>query len=1057
MLEFTIVQAPFRFGIEEGIDPKQVPPGTLLSAKNVVWNKTGRVQKRKGTDTAIPLSALKQDGTTEAMVGTARRLMRRGNELCMVFNDNLYSAQGLSNPTGWLEIDMVPNVGLTWSTAIDTSLGISAIDSERTDDVTVTAWITGDPTTNQTGALYVQVKETDTDHVLIASRKLSASANYKVRVLLMTDGTFVVLTCNGANIVAYRLVPGSQYVPTSSSNLVTGAGGGSSAGYFDAVSLGSTFVVAYVETATGDVRVRSFNSSLALQAGPVTVEALGATNGWGHISIDGRAGGKLFVAYGELAGGTPMTAHCASHHDSTLVQEKSPFSYHQMINGEEFVQVGVTWVDSTHGVLSCSGKDGASSTHTKTRHYEILSGATTLISEHITWGVEMVCRPFLLGARVYAPVAETVPQDETLGPNNKFTGSNKLLLEFEVAATNTAVPGYPSGFPNRYVGRIDHLIGGVASHGAVAKATIVSSTEAEFVTPFLSAVPTSLRSWRQGARRVRATISDGVHPDMWRGLSYGQELYIAAGLLAAHDGRSVFDYCFSRAPRFVSLTASGGNLVAGSYIYGAHQEYQSAAGVRHRGPVGQALVTFAANSNVAIVADMVNVSLKQDSTTGAATYASLSTNLPIYRSVKDGDALYRLTVEPVYNTIVVSPGSAEQTLSDTVTDANIGDGTRLNTRPGVYTAGDIKDDAQPPAPYTMMLHKSRLWVIDGSRREVWFSKSFQDDIGVAPGFSPDFRLVFDEDLTALGGIDDKHIFFSLYGIWALSGDGPAPNGANNDFGTPVRLQTDVGCKTARSVVSVPDGLMFEAARGIYLLTRGLELVWIGRPIQDLLQTYTECTSAVLVPDHNQVRFSFNNADGDEGVVVVYDYVEKAWTHFEYADGVTARTPIADACLHNNAYTFVVPAGRVYREATAHSLDGGAAGSWVSMAIETAWWHAEGPLAYQSVRNFRLDGISVSNHDLSVSIGFDGSTSYQEGPRTWLAGTPVTAVGPIEHGNVSIGTRRKCRSIRFKIEDATPTNPGTYPVGTGEGAILDMMGIEVGRKKGLGAIPATQRR
>jgi hypothetical protein len=104
-----------------------------------------------------------------------------------------------------------------------------------------------------------------------------------------------------------------------------------------------------------------------------------------------------------------------------------------------------------------------------------------------------------------------------------------------------------------------------------------------------------------------------------------------------------------------------------------------------------------------------------------------------------------------------------------------------------------------------------------------------------------------------------------------------------------------------------------------------------------------------------------------------------------------------------------------------------------------------------VRTFAIHGQSHTDHDLTVSVGFDSDTSYPQ-TGTWLAETPVTTVG-VEECSLTIGTRRKCNAIRFKVVDATPTS-GT--VGTGRGPAFDMMGIEVGAKRGFGNAPATKR-
>jgi hypothetical protein len=72
--------------------------------------------------------------------------------------------------------------------------------------------------------------------------------------------------------------------------------------------------------------------------------------------------------------------------------------------------------------------------------------------------------------------------------------------------------------------------------------------------------------------------------------------------------------------------------------------------------------------------------------------------------------------------------------------------------------------------------------------------------------------------------------------------------------------------------------------------------------------------------------------------------------------------------------------------------------------------------------------------------------------TFPALSAVTSVGD-EQLEVTIGTRRKCQAIRFRIQDATPS-AGT--LGIGRGPAFDMFGIEVGSKRGFNVNPATKK-
>lgn len=1053
-LDFQMQQAPFKFGLDEGVDPKQAPIGTLLVAKNVEWVKSGRAQKRDGTSCLIR-NAYLTDGTLDTgftlATKTARRLFTRGTDLCLIFGEYLY-ARMVSNVNGaWLRVDRVPNVGLTWSGAIDTTAGIAAIDSEYSAAYTVTAWITGDPHAATTGALYVQIKDGGSDSVLLPAKQLSASGNYFVRVLKFTDGTFVVLTTNAGNLVAYRIAVADVPQVAAGTNLRVDVGANP---MMDACSLGSTIVVLY-NTTSPDVHMYSYNSALVVQQNR-QVQAIAGNL---RCSITGAAGENVCVAYYT----TGSDLRVAVHDPATLVQTAGPTTVENLAASGLYA-VGVCRRSATRFVLAYT-TTGANTWLTKS--YDVTSGAVvTANTEKGTYGVRMTTKPFALDSRIYF-IGNDWPN---LGAAT-FKGSHAHLFECEVNAT-TAPLGGALFIPQRHVGKIDHLIGGCPAAGALSKGSAVSTSEVEVTVPVVSVLPAAnLLGWRQGAKRVRATVNTAVPKDMWRGVSYGQEAYFAGGVLGVYDSRSVFEYGFSRAvawfrPPVVANVATG--LGLGNYIYLTHLEYRSAVNVLHRGATATvSIATSGAGPAYSLQHDWINynVTHKQTTDTGFSTSAPLQLTMPVYRSVVGGDQYYRLTIEPSTNTVAIDPRAGGATLTDARPDANIdGANYALTSRPGPYTNGDIKDDAQPTSVTTMCLHKERLWTVDGSRREVWFSKSFQDDLGVAPGFTPDFRFLFDRDIIGLIGLDDKLVIFAADAIWILPGDGPAPNGANSDFGTPYRLQTDVGCDNPRSIVATPYGIMFQNDDALYLLTRGMEVEWAGKPVQDDLATYRYITSAVLVSRKNQVRFSANNNASTEaatsGIVLVYNYEEKQWSTFEYSDTslappTTFATPIADACLWNGAYTFVTPNGSVYVESSASHYDAyDQTPEWVSMTLETAWWHAAGPLAYHSVRNFRLDGISATNHQLSVSVGFDGDTSYAQAPTTWGEGVAgVTTIGPIEHANVSIGTRRKCRSIRFKITDAAPVSTP----GIGTGPIFDMMGIEVGVKRGMGAIPATQRK
>ena len=124
-------------------------------------------------------------------------------------------------------------------------------------------------------------------------------------------------------------------------------------------------------------------------------------------------------------------------------------------------------------------------------------------------------------------------------------------------------------------------------------------------------------------------------------------------------------------------------------------------------------------------------------------------------------------------------------------------------------------------------------------------------------------------ITALASMDEKLIVFEEDATFFIAGTGPNNLGQQNDFTTPERISTDVGCVDPKSVVLTPDGLMFKSRKGIYLLSRQLSVSYIGAAVE--AYNGLNFTSAKVVGELNQVRFT--TSDGD---CLVYNYVYKFW-------------------------------------------------------------------------------------------------------------------------------------------------------------------------------------
>lgn len=1025
-LDFQTIQTPFRFGLAEGVDPRQTPAGTLVTAENVVWKQSGRIEKRPGT------TALSVTTTSAGALPSGSRMFTRGSELCVTDGTYLYGyAPQIAK---WKNTGRIPNYGLTWSTAIDPTSEIQSYDSAvSSTGLRVDVWHSGSATA---GDIFAQVVDITSGTVVYPPTRIRNGNSRRVRVLII-GVTAIILTgdSSATAIVAYKLDLGT-FSLTGPATLRSDVKQNIGVNYgFDACVIGSNFVLAYTNTAPV-LKLYSYNSSLVQQAsGSLASEVTGAY----MVSVDGASGETLYVAYSRL--GT-TAARIGFANADTLVESgtnvvvETPY---------DIFTIGVCRLDSGNCVVAYTASHSATGGLRLTTYKVSSGGSVTAASERGTFGASLACKPFVQNFRCMVLATDT----PLVGSGNTVT-TNTCLLEVETT-TNTS-----SFTPHRLHGTIDAIIGGepvISKDSPLPTASAYSTTLTYVPITFQSTLRTSSGlTARHGLRSVAVSSTTSLPSDMWRGVYYGAEGFISGGVLTANDGRALFDYGFQRAPTFVSLSVTNGgfSMAAGNYLYGSVYEFRSATGMLYRSPAlsSGTATTSGGASKVDVTVWGHGTGNKQTTATLFGTNTATPTVQALYRSVVNGTVLQRVTNEPSSTTTTYLDQTVEtNTFMDSLADATYG----LASRPAIYTTGGILDDYAPPSTVTMFRHADRLFVLSGDQKTWWYSKAFQDDIGTAPGFHPNFRVVFDERQVAGISMDDKAIFFSSTGISYMLGLGPAPNGLNSDFTTPTKIQTDVGCSNPRSVVSTPDGIMFLGDNGLYLLTRGLEVVWIGRPVRETLASFPAVTSAVLVPKHNQVRFTCNNSSTSptSGTVIVYDYVEKQWSTFRHtATGYSYGCPYADACLYGGEWTYLTPSGLVYQDTSSSWLDGSA---YVPMTIVTAWMSATGPMGFASVRTFGLHGTSQTNHDLSIYIGFDNSSSYDQ-TTSFAAQSAVTTIGD-EDVNVTIGTRRKCNTIRFKVVDATPT---TGDVGTGRGPTWDMMAIEVGVKRGMGNSPATKR-
>jgi hypothetical protein len=463
-----------------------------------------------------------------------------------------------------------------------------------------------------------------------------------------------------------------------------------------------------------------------------------------------------------------------------------------------------------------------------------------------------------------------------------------------------------------------------------------------------------------------------------------------------------------------------GEVGAGTYLYTACWKWVDNQGRIHRSApaIAETVITIAGNRTVTISVPILSLTNKPNVV------------LEVYRTESLGGVFYQVTSlsNPTFN-IVNNDGYYQYVhFIDTTSDAG------LISNELLYTTGDVLENNSPPPCSIITTYKNRVFIAGLDNKNVLqYSKILPpENKNFAAGFSDLLTIELDQsggDVVALAPLDDKLIIFKEKQIYYINGDGPNNTGAGSTFTEPQLITTDVGCLNANSIVTMPNGLMFQSNKGIYLLSRGLQVEYKGAPVE----TFNSLTisSAILINDINQVRFVT-----EDGVALVYDYYFDQWSTFTNYLAV-------DCDLFQNNFVLLRTGGEVMQENTDSYADGYDGGTQhIPLVIETANFSFAGLNGFQRVYRATLLGEYKGSHNTVVSFAYDYSPVYVDSATfdgySVIGQYAYGSTGPYGETNGDIYggdyvpyqfrihlKQQKCTALRVKIEDtqSAPFNEG----------------------------------
>ncbi len=1023
---------PFAGGIDEKTQSQLVEPGAALVVNNLRQIKSGSYEKRLGNSAfATPVDM------AGASIPTQKRLIGYKDGVCTTDHLNLYTR--------------LPHIGIHWRKAsgyapqLDIkSSSVSPVQYElkahhtaSVNGYNVVAYSMATDRTGTSFAIFASVSDAHGNVILPAVNVTAGVAN-TMQFSMTTAGNTVVIVyglTSGADILAYTLdttslstvAAGWSTSTTIVNNMCTGTVA------IDTCSLGSTFILAYVDSsangaAVNQLTVKSFNSALALQATNTTIDTGGAAGSMSCVSVSGNSANTLFVAFSR---DTKTTLECVALNPSTLVltgTKATLSSIHSAI-----YSCTVLWTGTNEGIAMYN--DALVYTGGGARKFTLAGGAIvpTSATDYLFHGVYNETKLFTANGRTYCCMRPVAQVSADIPDNHQL-----LLIDMTATMTDSAANsdlGYMRVAGNIHPRLTEPTGFGIGANRNPSSVITVSSTS--------TVIPTVTKKNNVGGSMDLVHLNWAA-TTMNKTAVLGEDVALSGSPPSVYDGVRVNEIGFFQAPRIVSSSFSGVDGPDGVYKYAVIFEQTDNKSQWHQSNVSLPfdVDTGPGPQGVEIVCRTLQCSNRAEYNNVFNSGSSAQwVRAHLYRTVADGNEYFSTGI-----TALVNPSNTSVTFAlDTLSDAVMVEGAfPMYTQPGTPNVAQPK--VTPPCFTDSFTHGNRLIGLNDS--SVWFSGEYVlgDGYWFADAFQ--FEVTGGEgDLTAGASMDGAMVLFKRNAIAFVDGSGPPDNGAGGDFSPPQFITADVGCIEPRSIVLTPAGLMFQSLRGIEMLSRGRSLLpYFGAHVKNTLAANPVITSACLDEAKGCVVLTcLPSESASTGVEIVWDYIHNIWL----TDTVSAGIAIKSATMSNTlsghvAGTLPVRTWLNYLGVTSQETpaDYSDTTGYVAGTITTPWIKMSGLQGYGRTCGMALLLENTTPSDILVSIRLDYKSAVVQ-TRLFTAAEIATITDPSDlYVTFKV---QKCSAFQATLTDATPT--GGPAVGTGQGPKWVGLRIEYQQKKG----------
>lgn len=979
------IQLNFAQGLDLKTDPYQVPPGKMTSLVNAVFTKTGLLKKRNGFQ---KLSSVQNPSS-----------------YITTFNGNL-TAIGSSlsayniGANNWVNKGSMEPLTLSTLSLIKNNLNQSSVDfAVATNDLMCVTY-------NNGGTYTYAVIDRISGQNIIAPTAITSSFGtvpYAPRVFFLKSSFIILFAAyNGA---IYHL----QYIAVNSVSLNITSASDISSSYspsvtssFDAVVTNNQLIIAWNSADGGNsIRITSLNAQIQ-QSNTVVFATYKAT----LVSVcadNTQSTPVIYVNFYDL--GTTL-GYCLAINSqlNTILNPTATITTDTVLSITATAENNICTF--LYEVSYVYPYNSVASNYIKKN--TISYGGTVGTASNLILSLGLASKSFLINGSIYV-----------LGTYNSVNQSTYFLLNATTGKIISKI-AYENGG-----GYVTTVLSNVYVNGT------------QFLIPYLFKDLIQSVNNGTGVAKPNGIYSQtGINLANFNltnagltSVEIGKNLFFSGGFLWQYDGYIPVENNFFVWPENIGISSStGGAMTAQQYYYQVTYEWSDNQGNIYRS-TPSIPVTITLSTDTEVILKIPTLRLTYKTANGV--------KIVIYRWSNANQTYYQVTsvTSPTLNNMAVN----YVTYIDTLVDSDIVGNSIL------YTVGGTVGNINGPATQSMTLYDTRFWLVDAEDKNLlWFSKQVIE--GTSVEMSNLFTIYVPPttgaqgstgDITALFVLDDKLIIFKSDAIYFINGIGPDNTGANSQYSQPIFITSTVGCVNQNSIVFIPNGLMFQSDKGIWLLDRGLRTTYIGAPVEAFNSAMVE--SALIIPGTNQVRLSLNN-----GFVLMYDYFFDQWGTFDISS--------ISSTLYEGKHTFINALGDIYQEKQDYYLDGSTP---VVMSFTTAWFHFAGLQDFTRAYWFYLLGTYKSPHKLSLSIAYDFNSYPQQStvitPDNYAQNYGVSSPygnDEVYGGNVTLEQWRVflqnqlCQAFQITLQEMYDPSLG---VAAGEGLSLSGLNLTVGTK------------